>query len=485
MTSRTPLLSLFAAACLTQTGCGGGGGGDAAPTPAAALPPSIAAGKLSIARVTTGCAPTLSCLPFTHASIDDNGETTVLWAQADAGSSELHAANYAGGATTPLSAGVIDQGFVTATNAPRFAARALASRRLLLLQRDSAPAGSPPPAPGVPDAIHARVIDLQAGGTPLTGASSLLPASLAPVGVLPSLVQDGAGTLYGFSAASPLPASPVDLGRGQSLTLVAAPAASFDSVAEASIADFPQSIDPRALWVVSGRQSAATTGRQVYLAQTSLTSGQVLPPSQVSTQPVVTGSSQVGCVDDAGVRARAAGTSALIVSWRQLNAGGTGCDLVVNGTQVNTGSRNVTDYAVNGTDAGLVAVWTERDSLAAGHTMWSTRRVTDTAWSAPARLAPQYIADNVDASIQLQAVGPAGTLAVLVQVATPIPGTNSANVDMLLARYADGSWNTVSTPYSARPRALVINRRGQGALLTGDYGDCGSAACQELAAFRF
>lgn len=488
MTSRTLLLTLFAATALAQAGCGGGGGGgDSAPAPAAApLPPSIESSRLFVARVTAPCAATLNCLPFTSATLDESGELTVLWEQTGSGSSsELHAANYATGASTPLSTGLIDQGFVTATNAPQFTARALAPRRMLLLQRDTAPAGSPAPAPGVQDALHARVIDLQANGTPLAGSSTLLPTSLSPVGVLPSLVQDSSGALYGFVATTPLPASPVDLGRGQTMTLVAAPSYAFSTVTDASIVEFPASAAPRALWVVSGTQSASTAGRQVYLAETSLTTGQVLPPTQVSTHAYVSTSPQIGCFDTPDVRARAVSNSTMLVAWREINAAGDGCNLVVNGATVNTSGKNVSSYAVNGTDARLVAVWTEHDGTpGSNRTLWSTRLPTDTAWSAPVRLAPQYVGADIDALIRLQATGPGGTLAVLWEIATPVAGTNTSSVYQLLSKYAGGAWSTVSSRNSSTATSLTINGHGQAALLTGDNGDCGST-CQELAAYRF
>lgn len=314
--------SLFAATLLLQAGCGGGagsGGLDVAHV-ASSAPPIVKESKTTLAQLPAACASS-SCIPFASASVDASGEFTVLWSQTPPGSSsELHAANFASDGTMALSSGIVERDFVTSTVFPSFSVRPLGARRFLVLEWDQLTGPTmPAPAPGAFETIHARVVGMQAAGAPILGPQVLLPAPLHPAYGLPALVQDGDGKLYAFAPTSSLASSPIDLGLGQPLALVAEPIYPFATINDAVITNFEQSISPRALWAVSGTLSS-TGDRQMYLADVLLSTGQVLLPANMSTQTFATVSRQVACVDRPAMQVQATSDWTFVVAWRQVNA---------------------------------------------------------------------------------------------------------------------------------------------------------------------
>jgi hypothetical protein len=481
------LTGAFAVAAMCGvSACGGGGGGsDAAPVPTPPAPPPVASPLLTLAELPAACGQGSGCISYASVDVDAAGEATFIWAErVVGGSGRLAAANHADGGAALLSNSTLAQGFDTSAVQPDFMARAIATRRFVVMQLDSSAPGAPTPAPGAHTPLKARVVSMDASAAPSAAAAVALPALRNDLRGFPTLVKGGDSKLYAFApAGSSAPASPVNLGSGENLTVLNTPAMPFADVEAVAVADFTQSVDPRALWAVRGKLGSADA-RQMYLTQVRLASGEMLPAAQVSTETFAVNTAQMGCSDEPPMNVQATSSGYVVVAWRQVNAANNGCDLMIGGRRVSAGTRGVGKYAISGNNGDIVAVWQEIDSTPnSDRIFWSRFDPVSSAWSVPGLLAPQYASANDEHVLIVQASGPGSTLAVAWQ-RLPASGTGSSE-PWLLSKYVNGSWNTVAGQSGDRPRTLSINANGQGAaLMVGN--DCGSTvACERLSALRF
>jgi hypothetical protein len=481
------LTGAFAAAAICGvTACGGGGGGSAAaPAPTPLAPPPASGTSLTLTELPASCAQGSGCITYGSAEVDAAGEATLIWSERVAGQSgRLAAANHAVGGAALLSNGTLAQGFDTSAVQAAFIARAVAARRFVVMQLDSPAPGAPAPAPGVQTPLTVHVVSMAASGAPSASAAVALPALRKDLRGFPTLVKGSDSKLYAFAPASPVaPASPIDLGSGQTLTVLNTPPMSFADVEAEAIADFTQSVEPRALWAVRAKSSSADA-RQMYLSQVRFGAGELLPFGQVSTQTFAVTTSQVGCVDEVRMNVQATSDSHAVVAWRQVNPANNGCDLMVGGQRVNAGTRSVGEYAISGNNGDIVAVWREVDNTPnSNRIFWSRLDPLTSLWSTPGLLAPQYASANDEQLLLVQAAGPGSTLAVAWQRFPA--GSAGSPESWLLSKYVNGAWSTTASQSSDRPRTLAINANGQGAaLMVGN--NCGSAtACERLSLLRF
>lgn len=482
--------SAAAAALVGLAGCGGGGGGGGASAPAPAPSPapappagptSIDATKVTLTQLPAGpCALGLACIASVAADVDASGEITAMWTEVpSSGANRLVAANVAAGSTTPLSTGAIESGFASPAER-EFVARPLGNRRFVVLHRYGANA--------VPQSepTRARVVDMATSGAPSAAPAVMLPASLQSMAGLPQVVADSTRQLYAYAPGLTAPFPSVALGMGVALRVASYAPAPFSYLEAGATSDFTESADPRALLGVRGKLMPADEV-SVYAAETRLVDGTLSSPVRLSTQAVVAGNGQVNCSDPTGpwvqAQAGSSGTS-YVAPWRQVNAAGTGCDLIVSGQRVNTGALSVVNYVVNAHNGTVVAVWNERDnSPTSPRVLWSRREAGSTTWSTPAPVAPQVSPTAAEQQLIGTARGPSGTVAIVWSTSG---GGSTVTGGALASKYTGGAWTTVHVPSASAldVRAVAINGAGQGAALFRRT-QCGTAVCEELAAYRF
>lgn len=499
LTNRSWLLAssvAFSASLLAA--CGGGGGGGAptppptpaptptptpTPTPSPPPPPTVASidsSRVGLAQIATLPCPTPACFGQVNAYVDSSGESTVFWTELSlSGPNKLVAANIASSGTAPLSMGTIESGFVSSQ---LFRARAVTGRRFALLHGFAF--GSPPVAE-----IRSRVVDLKATGTPDVAAAVTLPSSLQPQvlpPVPPKMYQDGTGQLYTFTS-DPAPSPPaVHIGTGVMLQPVRRP--TIDVMAQyetAREADFPQSADPRILWGRIGREQVSEP-LSAYIVEQRLTTGALLPPLKMSTQPLVMENSSVTCRDEEIEPASyvAAGPAIYAMPWRQLNAAGDACELYVSGRRVSDGTRSVFAYRINADGNGITAVWDERPSAGGWRVLWSRMEAVSSTWSVPAGLSSVIPASaGVNQQIRLLVRGPDGAM---LAVWSSGLGTGVT----YLSKYHNGTWTTVQlTAEGSGARSAAINAAGQAVAVFERQVQCaansGPIGCMDLSVYRF
>jgi hypothetical protein len=426
------------------------------------------------------CALGLDCIAHVAADVDASGELTALWTEVPmSGANRLVAANVAAGSITPLSTGVVESGFASPAERA-FIARPVGNRRFVVLHRYGANA-IPQSEP-----TRARVVDMATSGAPTATPAVLLPASLQLIAALPIVVQDSTRQVYAFAPGLTAPFPSVSLGMGVGLQIASYAPTPFSSLEAGAASDFAESVDPRSLLGVRGKLMP-TDEVNVFAAETRLVDGTSSAPVKMSTQPVVANNSQVNCSDVVGptvqVQVGSSGTS-YIVPWRQVNAAGTGCDLIVSGQRVNTGTLSVVDYVVNAYDGAIVAVWTERNNAPTSpRVLWSRRDAGSTSWSTPAPVAPAVSPAAAEQQLIRMARGPSGTVAIVWSTSG---GGSTVTGGALVSKYAGGAWTTVHVQGASATdvRAVAINGAGQGAALFRRT-QCGTLVCEELAGYRF
>jgi hypothetical protein len=261
------------------------------------------------------------------------------------------------------------------------------------------------------------------------------------------------------------------------------PAASPYAVVDLQVfADF-DSIAPRALQATLGKAASGDT-LAIYVDQLSLADGAVFG-AKVSSQEVRR--TDIGATRVCSPRPSLVSTANAVfaVSWVQLNAAGNGCDLVINGTAVNSSGVDVLQSAVSGGIGVYSAVWQEGD---AGNVATSRLRFAQlgptagTPWTTPAPIDATY--GNAPSQAVLgMARGPGNTLAVVWE---PCEGTAAACTTSvrLVSKFVAGAWTTKSIGRSLLIVGVAIDAAGEGVLLA--VGEsCPGGACTELSAYRF
>jgi hypothetical protein len=222
-----------------------------------------------------------------------------------------------------------------------------------------------------------------------------------------------------------------------------------------------------------------------YIVDQRLSTGALLPPLKVSTQPLVLENSSLIC-RDMEVEPAAyvdSGPALYALPWRQLNAAGDACELYVNSRRVSDGTRSVFAYRINADRNGITAVWDERPSTSNGRVLWSRFDAITSTWSTPAGLSTLLPASTgVNQQISGLARGPGGTMAV-VWSSSADPAVS------YLSKYVNGAWTTVQASAQATgARATAINAAGQGVSVFERQFACAAnpiGGCIDLAVYRF
>jgi hypothetical protein len=454
-----------------------------APTPSPPPPPAVASidsSRVGLAQISTLPCPTPACFGQANAFVDSSGESTVFWTELSlSGPNKLVAANIASGGTAPLSMGTIESGFVSSQ---LFRARAVSSRRFALLHGFAF--GSPPVAE-----IRSRVVDMKATGTPDVAAAVTLPTSLQAQilpPVPPRMYQDGTGQLY-IVTSDPAPSPPaINIGAGVMLQPVRQPALDVMAQYEAAReADFPQSADPRILLGRIGREQLSDP-LSAYIVEQRLTTGALLPPLTLSSQPLVMESPSLTCRDSEIEPAAyvAAGPAIYALPWRQLNAAGNTCELYVSGQRVSDGTHSVFAYRISADGNGITAVWDERPPAGGWRVLWSRMEAVSSIWSAPAGLSSAIPASaTVDQQIRLLVRSQGGTM---LAVWSSGLGTGVT----YLSKYHNATWTTVQvTAEGSGARSAAISAAGQAVAVFERQVPCaaspGPLGCMDLSAYRF
>jgi hypothetical protein len=487
--------SLFvASACGALLGaCGGGGSGSGSPAPSSPpslpIPATINASRVQLLQLPAS--GTAQSCQDTRFFIDAGGEISAFWCESPPGtSSRLMAGSIAPGASSVTVKGPVESDFVVATPAAgNFSVTPLGGRRFAVIhQLQPAAAGSVP-------GTRARVVDLGAASAPAVGAQTLLPANVRST---TPVLRDLSGVPYAITDQQPTPFPSISLGGADNLIVAARTQQPFVQVERDVLVEY-QSVAPRALWTVVGRQ-AATDQRNLYIAEVSLTDGAVLPPIKVSPQPYLWANGTVTCSPSPMVQSTGVGRWA--VAWGQLTTTGAGCQLMVNGLRVDSNQASVGRYAVGGVNEDLVVVWEENcggRAIRFCRLLWSRLNPAAQTWSAPLPVYPPFDLPDLGHLVQApgastgggpgMVAGPGGTLAVAWQVCQDSPGTGTCPIRAnLVSKYSNGAWTTQSVSgQSFEPfdfMQLAVNASGQAAVMFG-YRPSSGQSLLTLSVFRF
>jgi hypothetical protein len=417
----------------------------------------------------------VNCLDNITLLVDAAGEMTAVWAQASStGPQRLLAASSLPGSTGTPTVASLDDNFATAARLTLM--RALGNRRFAIFDqaRDTGANN------------RARVVDVPLGASTSATAPVVLPPALQQPSLLRSIVLHQ-NSLYALLPGQTVPFPSFAIGANVSVTAVTIDPLPMADIESTAIFDYVDSFFPSAYVVARGRQTASSA-RHIFLFDPILSNGQVPPSADISTQTFEIGFGSVACNAEPWIDFHKGESSTFVASWRQLNAARTGCDFNVNGVVVNDGMNRVSRGIATGRVGQLVAVWEEFRPTNRQQILWSKRQpVSPALWDTPTRVAPPTAPNEDGQTLLLGAYGDGGTIAIVWQALISTGPNTSAAGPILVSKYVNGAWTTMSSTTLGEPKAIAINAAGQGVLLASNgAANCpGNVICFDLVAYRF
>lgn len=455
-------LTLF----MPLTACGGGGGGAGNSQPVEPTPVFVQA-RINVVELGGACTdPSWDCLRVGGLFIDDAAEVTVFWHErAPSGQPGWHVASH-----LPNDTRMRNAAYVSVDLDSDLQPLPLGVRRFAAVQRNtpnwtSALVDLSMPAPYVSPRV----------ATPVMGRDAALISGLDGVVALGANVPDGNFSLGGSATA-----------RGVKVALPQGYLNRWWSVFMPATG-----VTASVWWAFNSAQIDSTQEQRLHLARIDVSDGSALEVHRV-TKDAWRQSSIPDCstLGGAPVLVREYGRGQVAVGWRNVNAPWTSCDAVVDGEVINDPTAHVVEGPVmSGSDAGLVAAWSETD-LAGDpapprRIVWRRWDASTARWTAPALLSSQPFA-----WLRSSATGPGGTLAVAWRGCA---STSVAACTEYVSKYVNGQWHTEQ--YLPRGKGVAwpqvaINAKAQAVVVWASISDAPCSAnsgqvCPGIFAYRF
>lgn len=475
--------ALVGALTVMLSSCGGGRSDAPAPTapapapvpPPPPTPPSVDASRVTVTPqpLPSDCATLPGCVPSARIVVDNDGQSTAVWAERPpAGGSRIMATSF--GALANRSTVEVESVPSVPRDATVYVYPVSGALRVAVAHRyGTSPSTNQDP-------YHLRLVEFSTLGQPVAWPRVTPPASLQWAPAYPMVTQDAVGQMYTALGGQINPMPPFDavnLGGGVQLRGFALPVLAVDWAQFYGDFHSFSHVQPRTLF--SGIATLRNGATEVHAMTVDLTTGTVQSGQRIAPAASQR-NQQVACTDEPSFVTRLPETT-YIVAWRQLNARGDGCDFMVNERRLNAEGRTVMKWAMTASPTETIAVWNERDpATGATRILWSRRPSGAADWTPPASIAPDYAASG-DAELMLQAAAaPWRTLAVAWSNRAPTVSGQAA----YLSKYVNGRWLTSSGGTVDGFRDLSVSEAGRAvALFRSDR--CSGAPCEELYALPF